>query len=84
MNAAELAKQLHDDERIVINGTHASVVNKENKTTATYLIGPGGDLWLDTTNLISDPPPGFCKITNQYWDPKERKVVVEIDNKVVT
>lgn len=54
-------------------------LDEHGEIIARYKIGPFGQYW-PTGDIESNPPKGFCRITNQYWDPVNQKVVVEFDN----
>lgn len=83
MRISDLRAGLYAGQTLRIEKDEVCVLDTNGEVLATYTMGPRGEMWLGRKNITSEPPPGFCKIVNQYWDPKIEHVVVIIDNKPV-
>lgn len=75
MKMNDLAKQLGPTDQLVVCGDHVEVRYNGGRAVS-YIIGQGGELWL---TLVSNPPPGFFKVTNLYAN-AEGKLIVEYDD----
>lgn len=43
-------------------------------------IGPTANYFVDLDGIRSKPPNDKKKITNIYWDPKTKEIVIEVEN----